>query len=51
MEYTRNHWGQIKGEETFHNEWEKATPDIIFKIVDEIILNDKKPNAFAIHCF
>ena len=51
IEYARNHWGQIKGEETFHNEWEKATPDIIFKIANEIIFNDKKPNAFAIHCF
>ncbi len=51
MEYARNHWGQIKGEETFHNEWEKATPDIIFKIANEIIFNDQKPNAFAIHCF
>jgi len=51
LEYTRNHWGHIKGEETANSEWEKATPDIIFKIVDEIILNDQKPNAFAIHCF
>ena len=51
MEYARNHWGQIKGEETFHNEWEKATPDIIFKIANEIIFNDQKPNAFAIHCY
>ena len=51
IEYARNHWGQIKGEETFHNEWEKATPDIIFKIADEIILNNQKPNAFALHCF
>ena len=51
MEYARNHWGQIKGEETFHNEWEKATPDIIFKVANEIIFNDQKPNAFAIHCY
>ena len=51
MEYARNHWGQIKGEETFHSEWEKATPDIIFKIANEIIFNDQKPNAFAIHCY
>ena len=51
MEYARNHWGQIKGEETFHNEWKKATPDIIFKIANEIIFNDQKPNAFAIHCY
>ncbi len=51
LEYTRNHWGPIKGEETANSEWEKATPNIIFKISDEIILNDQKPNAFAIHCF
>ena len=51
MEYARNHWGQIKGEETFNSEWEKATPDIIFKIANEIIFNDQKPNAFAIHCY
>ena len=51
MEYARNHWGKIKGEETFQIGWEKATPDIIFKVANEIILNDQKPNAFAIHCF
>ena len=51
MEYARNHWGKIKGEETFQTGWEKATPDIIFKVANEIILNDQKPNAFAIHCF
>ena len=51
LEYTRNHWGRIKGEETANTEWEKATPNNIFKIVDEIILNDQRPNAFAIHCF
>lgn len=51
MEYARNHWGKIKGEETFQNGWEKATPDIILKVANEIILNDQKPNAFAIHCF
>ena len=51
IEYVRNHWGQIKGKETFKNEWEKATPDIIFKIANEIIFNDQKPNAFAIHCY
>ena len=51
MEYARNHWGKIKGEETFRIGWEKATPDIIFKVANEIILNDQKPNAFAIHCF
>ena len=50
LEYTRNHWGHIKGETT-SQDWEKATPNIIFKISDEIILNDQKPNAFAIHCF
>ena len=41
----------IKGEKTAKSEWEKATPEIILKIADEIILNDQKPNAFAIHCF
>ena len=51
MEYARNHWGKIKGEETFQTGWERATPDIIFKVANEIILNDQKPNAFAIHCF
>ena len=51
MEYARNHWGKIKGEETFQTGWEMATPDIIFKVANEIILNDQKPNAFAIHCF
>ena len=51
MEYARNHWGKIKGEETFQIGWEKATPDIIFKVANEIIHNDQKPNAFAIHCF
>lgn len=51
VEYTRNHWGHIKGEETSQSDWEKATPNIIFKISDEIILNDQQPNAFAIHCF
>ncbi len=51
IEYVRNHWGQIKGKETFKNEWEKATPDIIFKIANEIIFNDQRPNAFALHCF
>ena len=51
MEYARNHWGKIKGEETFQIGWERATPDIIFKVANEIILNDQKPNAFAIHCF
>ena len=51
MEYARNHWGKIKGEETFQIGWEKATPDIIFKVANEIILNDQKPNAFALHCF
>ncbi len=51
MEYVRNHWGQIKGKETFKNEWGKATPDTIFKIANEIILNDQRPNAFALHCF
>ena len=51
MEYARNHWGQIKGEVSFQNEWEKASPDIIFKIANEIIFDDQKPNAFAIHCF
>ena len=51
MDYARNHWGQIKGEETFQNKWEKATPDIIFKIANEIIFHDQKPNAFAMHCF
>lgn len=51
MEYARNHWGKIKGEETFQIGWEKATPDIISKVANEIILNDQKPNAFAIHCF
>ncbi|MDC3090484.1 FkbM family methyltransferase [Paracoccaceae bacterium] len=50
IEYARNHWGQIKGEETFQSEWEKATPDILCKIANEIIFNDQKPNAFAIHC-
>ena len=51
MEYARNHWGQIKGEETFQIGWERATPDIICKVANEIIFNDQKPNAFAIHCF
>ena len=51
MEYARNHWGKIKGEETSQIGWEKATPDMIFKVANEIILNDQKPNAFAIHCF
>ena len=51
MEYARNHWGKIKGEETFQTGWEMATLDIIFKVANEIILNDQKPNAFAIHCF
>ena len=51
MEYARNHWGRIKGEETFQIGWERATPDKIFKVANEIILNDQKPNAFAIHCF
>ena len=30
---------------------ENIPPDIIFKVANEIILNDQKPNAFAIHCF
>ena len=51
IEYARNHWGQIKGTETFQNGWEKATPDILFKVANKIIFNDQKPNAFAIHCF
>jgi hypothetical protein len=51
MEYVRNHWGQIKGKESFKNEWEKATPDIVYKIADEIIFDNQRPNAFAIHCF
>ena len=51
MEYARNHWGPIKGKETFESEWKKATPDIIFNIADDIIFNDQRPNAFAMHCF
>ena len=51
MEYARNHWGKIKGEETFQEGWGKATPDTLFKIANEIISNGQKPNAFAIHCF
>ena len=51
MDYARNHWGKIKGEETFQIGWERATPDIICKVANEIIFNDQKPNAFAIHCF
>ena len=51
MEYARNHWGPIKGKETFKNEWKKATPDIIFNIANDIIFNDQRPNAFAMHCF
>ena len=33
-----NHWGKIKGEETFQIGWEKATPDIIFKVANEITM-------------
>lgn len=51
IDYVRNHWGSIKGKETCKNEWAKATPDIIFKIANEIIFNDQRPNAFALHCF
>ena len=51
MEYARNHWGPIKGKETFESEWKKATPDIIFNIANDIIFNDQRPNAFAMHCF
>ena len=51
MEYARNHWGPIKGKETFEGEWKKATPDIIFNIANDIIFNDQRPNAFAMHCF
>jgi len=51
MEYARNHWGPIKGKETFEAEWKKATPDIIFNIANDIIFNDQRPNAFAMHCF
>ena len=51
MEYARNHWGPIKGKQTFESELKKATPDIIFNIANEIIFNDQRPNAFAMHCF